>query len=26
VLPYMRERNDGLIVQVSSGGGRLAFP
>ncbi|MEY4518952.1 MAG: hypothetical protein RLZZ499_1551 [Cyanobacteriota bacterium] len=26
VLPYMRERNDALIVQVSSGGGRLAFP
>jgi NAD(P)-dependent dehydrogenase (short-subunit alcohol dehydrogenase family) len=26
VLPYMRERNDGLIVQMSSGGGRLVFP
>jgi NAD(P)-dependent dehydrogenase (short-subunit alcohol dehydrogenase family) len=26
VLPYMRERNDGLIIQISSGGGRLTFP
>jgi NAD(P)-dependent dehydrogenase (short-subunit alcohol dehydrogenase family) len=26
VLPYMRAQNDGLIVQVSSGGGRLVFP
>jgi NAD(P)-dependent dehydrogenase (short-subunit alcohol dehydrogenase family) len=26
VLPYMRERNDGLIIQLSSGGGRLTFP
>lgn len=26
VLPYMRKRNDGLILQISSGGGRVVFP